>query len=173
MIYKQMNPFDFNFELTEFSIENYSIIGRALTIAIKFESEIKAISIFKELKSNPELLTNEKEYKKLIKRIKKFISLHNRIKELNLREDIEKILVKAKESRNYIVHESNLNFENISESEDGRKAIIRDYKEHIKNISEAEKLLLALQCILTNEALPNNEYWQNFSNKIVDWVVSV
>lgn len=167
-----VNPFDFNFERTEFSDENYSIVGRALTIATKFEKEVQAIANFLKLKADPLVLFDDKGFAEFIEKLERHHNnLKNTIDQLKFDTPLNDLLTTAKNSRNFIAHDLTIGLEITSETDIGRQGIINDLKQHIGNIAEAEKFLLTVFCIINKEQLPNKGYFDSFGQKITDWVI--
>lgn len=142
MIYYPQNPFDFNFERTVFSDNNYAMVGKALTIATKFDNEVKCLLNYFKLRSKPEIVTDKDELDAFIKEIEEFQYLNTTIKKLKLdKDDFKSFFEDAKKSRNFIAHELTIGLEIISESDDTRNRIKEELNIHIFKIAEAVKFL--------------------------------
>jgi hypothetical protein len=172
MRYIPLHTFDYNFERTEFSDENYSLVGRALTYATKFEKEVKVLESMFYLKSNNGILNDEKALKEFIKRIEKF-TLNQSIKELGFESDIENILMKAKNARNFIAHELTIDLIDSADTSEEREYLLETLKNKITEIAEAEKIILLIQTISNKEELPDVSFFKEYSKKITDWVIDV
>lgn len=171
MIYVQKNPFDFNYESTSFSDANYGIVGKALTIATKFETEAKGIANILKLR-DPHIIINKDRLEDFITELEKFQHFHKTTKQLKINTDVKKLLETAIESRNFIAHDLTKGLDSIAESDTARTNIIEQLKIHIFNIAEAEKYLLTINCLINKEQIPNDKYFNSFSADIVYWVIN-
>jgi len=170
MIYIQKNPFDFNYESTSFSDTNYTIVGKALTIATKFETEAKGIANILKLR-DPHLITNKDRLSDFIVELEKFQHFHKTIKQIKINIEVKTLLERAIDSRNFIAHELTKGLDSIAESNTARVNIIEQLRIHVFNIAEAEKYLLTINCLINKEPMPNDKYYNSFSTDIVNWVI--
>ena len=107
-----MNNQIFNdFERTEFSDEIYAVLGRALTIATRFDvscKELARLPIFKfAIATKSEL--DDKQFEELLSRIQsRYKNLNRAIQSLGLTGTIEELMTGARKSRNELIHEAAL-----------------------------------------------------------------
>ena len=167
--------FDFDFETTEFSNDNYLMIGKVLTFATRFEGECKALSILLGIKQN--FGTDNFDLDAFVQKLhdKRLFWHISHILKLPLRklQQTRLLLEKARESRNFIAHELTLGFERIAETDEGRNILQNEIREHVGIIAEAEKSILLLSAILTHEEVPNANYLRNYQKNVIHWVMEV
>ena len=173
------HPFDMDFERTVFSDETYSVIGRALAYAQKFEGDCKALRGLVEAKTGKlhrELFDDDAAFTQFVNAIHKQC-LHKQIKEivgrLQLPGDIDAALQTARQRRNEIAHEMCLGIQWDIETDDGRKRLVDEMSRSVREIAEAHQLVLAIACALTREDLPAPHYLNSYCDRVVEWVCSI
>ena len=171
--------FDFDFDRTAFSDDNYSVVGRALTLAQKFEGDCKALNSLFRTKSAVEtgelLLDDEDAFTEFTIRLHK-LSLGKHLHQLAQYSEITaltQVFDKARTSRNFIAHDLCLGIQRVVETEEGRGALIRDVRQATRNISVAHLTVLILMAYQNDEVLPSSDYLQSYLDRVTDWVCGI
>lgn len=180
-----------NYETTEFSNNNFAIIGRMLFIATKYEKTFRAyftilamkylpfyVSVFKEFSCLEPTDISEANLQKVCDILSK-LSFHKIItyyfdkiidKELPT-DKIKVMFIKAKKTRNYIAHElCNCNTDEIEKD---------SFRRHLQNEMEDE-LKRLIECVLFmenaisvfNKAPPLVNTTKGV-NKIFTWIIDL
>lgn len=100
-----------NFERSEFSDEIYAVIGRAITIAARFDASCKALarSPFVRVAIATKSALVESEFEDLLSKIQgKYKNLNRAIDSLGVTGTAEEIMTRARECRNELIHEAAL-----------------------------------------------------------------
>ncbi|MCK4235453.1 hypothetical protein KAX75_13580 [candidate division WOR-3 bacterium] len=167
-------------ERTQFSDNTFSMVGRALTVATEFESNIRNLSSILSLKlqvRSNEFILNDKEYlNKFISKIQKKplgIQVEKINKKLDFPFDLFKLIYEAKETRNDIVHELTLGIEHNIETDEGRKFIVETLTEKISKIAKANIIIIYIICLETNKEKPTVQYINSYGEMILNWVLHV
>ena len=172
-----MNDQLFNsFDRTEYSDEIFSIIGRALTTATRFDSTCKTLAripLYKiSLFTKHELSSNE--YDQIIKKISNnYKNLNRAIKSLKLNENIETVLTSARESRNELIHETTLG---IGEGFDNMDNVdLSNYLNQVKKLAHQiiKGYVLISYIISMHNKDSAAEYLlsESYENKYLNWVM--
>ena len=171
------HPFDMEFERTEFSDETYSVIGRALTYAQKFEGDCKALRLLLEEVSgsmrSADLFEDEESFKEFVVRLHDqtlYAQVRAISKRLQLPGDIEGILQAARSRRNAIAHEICLGIQGDIESDGGQQRVVQDIAAATRRIAEAHVVVLVGICELTDKSLPTKKYLDAYRDRVVQWV---
>lgn len=165
-----------NFERSEFSDEIFSIFGRALTVATRFDASIKTLArlpLFKLAIVSRSTLSDD-EYKQLVQNVsKKYSNLSRAIESLKLNEDISDLLTHARESRNELVHEATLGF--IEGFDSFNEQELFQLLDHVKgivlNVIKGERLISTIISIQNNEPISNYQFSHDYESKYVNWVM--
>lgn len=174
-------PFSyFETERTVFSDNSFGIIGRALTFATYFESICRGLSTLIDLKSKHKSgkfsLENDEELQIFLHKLERYI-LYQHIEKISqyyeFDKDIKSLIHKAKNARNFIVHELTLGIEEIIHTDESRHFIIESLKEKITDIAKANILLIIMICLETHEEIPTPDYLKKYPNMISTWVLDV
>lgn len=141
----------------------YLITGKALFIASDFENDLKAVSAYFEIITNPDTPINST----LIELIsEKFKSSYKRAQELELEPDLFTLLSKAIKSRNYIAHELALSIYNHQGDLNSITMFIeREIKSNVENVLIASCMLKGFLAEMNNEPTA-----VNWIEKQIDWV---
>jgi hypothetical protein len=164
-----------DFERTIWGDEHYSVIGRALTVATRFESLCRALNTLLKIRGNNNILDSEIEVTKFAKRLYK-IKLSDHISSIaGKEEDLKSILEKGRLARNEIAHEitnglacclDTLPSEHI-------KCIMSRLHALIIDLAEADRAVSLIISVLTLETLPTNEFLTNYPHLIAKWVEDI
>lgn len=167
-------------ERTQFSDNSYGMIGRALSFATEFESNIRGLSSILGLKlkarSNEFILNDKESINKFILQIKKKplgIQIEKITKQLDFPFDLYKLIYDAKESRNDIAHELTLGIEHNIENDEGRNFIVETLTEKISQIAKANLIIIYSICLLTKDQKPSYQYINSYVDLILQWVLEV
>ena len=102
------NLFDMEFERTEFSDETYSVIGRGLAYAQKFEGDCQALGSLLGMKEGSVSLDDEQSFEDFVNKVyRQSLGKHVReiAKRLELPRNTRRKLDLARRARNCIAHE--------------------------------------------------------------------
>ena len=129
--------------------------------------------MFKLATVNKSTLSDD-EYSQLIQTIsKKYSNLNRAIQSLKLNDDINDLLIYAREARNELIHESTLGFiegfDNLNQQE------ISQLLEHIKGlvlyIIKGEVLISTIISIQNNEPISHYQFSHEYESKYVNWIM--
>ncbi|MCF2829766.1 MULTISPECIES: hypothetical protein [unclassified Pseudoalteromonas] len=165
-----------NFERTEFSDEIYSIFGRALTIATRFESSCKALANseqFRFLATAKRYISDDEFHHRLKNISKKHKNLHRAIVSLGYEQDINNILSEAREARNKLIHTATLDasdgFDFLSDQAINNQ--LKDIEEMVIKIIKGDTIASILLSILNKKPIPINQLGHNYERKYLNWVM--
>ncbi|MEX0684309.1 MAG: hypothetical protein WD904_08720 [Dehalococcoidia bacterium] len=177
--------FDMEFERTEFSDENYGIVGRALAFAQKFEGDCKALRLLIQAKTgelDSSLFDDEVAFNKFvsdlhreslseqISQISKVV--HEAIERLGLQSSVDETLQLARKDRNKIAHEVCLGIQWDIESDQGRKRLVDEVSDCIRRIAKANLVVLVISALLTHDDFPRRDYLDAYCDRVLEWVCS-
>ncbi len=165
-----------NFERSEFSDEIFSVFGRALAVATRFDASTKTLArlpLFKLAIVSRSILSDD-EYNQLIQSIlKKHSILNNAIKSLRPNEDINNLLTNARDSRNELVHETTLGC--IEDFDSFNQPELCQFLEHFKglvlNVIKGEILISNIISIQNDEPTSHYKTSHDYESKYVNWVL--
>ncbi|MDA2921033.1 hypothetical protein MYX76_16350 [Desulfobacterota bacterium AH_259_B03_O07] len=163
-------------ERAQFSDEYYGIIGRALSVATDFEVNCKSFATLIGLKSQTEILSDQSSINELCRFIDKrrlITHIETVVEKLNIPQDVATLLNNAREARNYLIHEACIGLEYSLENDDGRESFIKQIRELVKEIAEANLIVLFLLNIETNEPNPTLRFLTSYVDKVLEWVCEV
>lgn len=174
-------------ELTNFSNNNFSIIGRALALATNFEKTFKTYLFALVIRYRTYFKKEIKEFNKInnsnndevFKQIFKKISFDRSIKIVtNIAakgfpevKKIKKELLKAKDARNFIAHELCVGYYDSIETDEFRNFLLNELKDKITLITRCTMGLEVLINVYNKEELNINV--DNCTKKLVDWAIDV
>ncbi|WP_462137020.1 hypothetical protein [Candidatus Mycalebacterium sp.] len=170
------NNFMWDFERTLWSDSIHSAIGRALTVATRFENNCKGISILLELKSPKEKTSPDEdfislEYVQQIATKTYDAKLNTVISSIAKSEsDFFKILNKARKARNEIAHDLASGMESQELIQYYKKNFVEQIRENSLAIAEADKILCVLLTTIQKEPMPNVDFVKKYPDRIVNWV---
>jgi hypothetical protein len=150
----------------------FAMVGKALTIATKFECDAKGLVNFIEIKNAKKNYISDADFEQLLQRMVSYQSLDTQLKKIGFSGDLKGDLTTAKNSRNHVAHVLTLSMEITSDSEKCFETLIKDLKLHILNIAKGERLLLLMTCLLNKEDFPTKAYFESYPKKIVQWVTN-
>ncbi len=147
-------------ERTEYSDRIYSAIGRALTFAIQFEGNCRALAVLFGIRREASRLTPEFS----LSNPEDLAALANKLSErqlfhhidaicrgLRLAEEGQTILRKGREGRNALAHDFTFGIERQIETEEAQANILQDLSACVKDIALADLVI----CLLSLAATQN------------------
>lgn len=165
-----------NFERTDFSDDIYSIFGRALTIATRFDSSCKALARLPLAKASligAHALNND-EYDQVIENIfNKHKNLNRAIDSLGFNGDIKAILTNAREARNELMHEGTLGVEMGFDSmgEDELSMHLEYIEIIVRKIIKGDALISVLLSIQNKEPISSYPFSEIYENNYSNWIM--
>jgi hypothetical protein len=176
-----MMLFEFSFERTYFSDDGYSIVGRALAYAVKFEDHCRALNILMSAMKQRRLRTfsfdDNASFQLFLNGLEK-LTLNEHISQIlrslepveGFPEDMVNQLHAGRTGRNQIVHEVCLGIEQDIETDGARERLIKHVSDAVRNVAEANSLVLLFTCGLTGEPVPTSQYLKAYPDRVVRWV---
>lgn len=164
-----------NFERTNFSDDFFSAIGRALTIASRYEKNCKSLSILLGMKENKNIFADDIEYKNFVKTVTKQ-KLFDDIKAISgNNQELSHILNAARIARNTIAHELTIGLDCLIDTlpKDSLSKLENDLVDITNKLADADLIISFLVTKLTNETMPNENFLTQYRSKIVKWVVDI
>ncbi len=162
-----------DFERTKYSDTIFSIVGRALTIASRFESLCKSYAALIGIKESPDVLGDEEALRKMVDNARKS-TLYSSIKSIVGEEcDFESQLHEARNARNEIAHEISLGLDrciDLLPTKDS-EGLVHRILELVEKIAKADCLISLAITLETRDYLPNSRFIKNYPKMIRDWIV--
>jgi len=160
-----------DFERTECADKVFAAIGRALTLATRFEASCRGLSAILRVKGpSNNILDSEQSLKQFSAKLYR-MDLGQHIKYLAPSENkLWQLLNRARIARNEIAHEITLGLDGqsgLAESENDRISRLRKLS-HV--IAEADRALCFALTVITGDYLPNNDILREYPNKATEWV---
>ncbi|WP_332405622.1 hypothetical protein [Vibrio metschnikovii] len=165
-----------NFERTEFSDDIYSIFGRALTVATRFDASTKALarrSLLPVAMAERQIANGEDQDKIFEYIINKYKNLNRAIDSLNFKGDVKDILTNAREARNELIHEGTLGAYNGFDFFDEQ-----DLTSHLKYIEslvlkiiKGDALVSTIMSIKNKEPISGYPFSSEYESKYLNWVM--
>jgi len=161
------------FERTDWADSNYSIIGRALTIASRFEAICKALNTLIGLKENRDILDSEEEISKFVTSLKKPQLIHHVTAISQDQNELQRILNKGRLARNQIAHEITIGLDRSIDTleEKDIESLMNRLRGHIIDLAEADRSISLITSIVSNESLPSSDFLKEYPQLIEKWVM--
>ena len=163
-------------ERTEFSDEIFSILGRALAIATRFDSATKSLArlpLFKHAFIAKTALCDDGFHSLVNEISKRHRNLNRAIYSLRLESKIEDILTKARESRNELIHESSLDviegFDSFNEEK--LEIFLHEVSEMTLDIIRGDAIISAIISMQNNYPVSEFQFTKAYENKVLNWVM--
>ncbi len=171
-----MNQIFDNFDRSEFSDEIYSIFGRALCVATRFDSSCKALarlSSFKVAVREKNGLSDD-EYAKVVDKINKtHKNLARAIDSLKFKGEYKKVLSDARVARNELIHEATLGadmgFDYMNETE--LSTHLSYVKELVYKVIKGEALISTVISIENKEPISDYPFSELYENQYLNWIM--
>ncbi len=162
-----------DFERTDWADAHYSVIGRALTFALRFEGLCKALNVLIGIKENRGILDSEEEVAKFVN------NLHNRrliqhvISIARDDSELQIILNKGRLARNEIAHDIASGLDRCIDILE--KKHIEDLMDRLRSLiidlANADQAVSLITSIVTNEPLPPRDFLTEYPHFIEQWVM--
>jgi len=165
-----------SFERTEFSDDIYSIFGRALTVATRFDSSCKVLArrpLHPAAVIAKQFLSTE-EYDKVCDKIaSKYKNLKRAIDSLGFEGDVEDILTDAREARNELIHEGTLGADMGFDLMDDNVLYnqLEDIKDLVLKIIKGDALVSTILSIENKEPMSDYPFSAEYEASYVNWVM--
>jgi hypothetical protein len=163
------SPFFFELEKTDFSEQNFSMLGRAILICTKFEQDCQSLRLMLEHQS--QVIQGKRIDDEAIKSICIKIygmALHRKIASSMYPDGLESILIAAKNSRNTIIHEAAIGADVQFQTGKGRHQFYQAMHPHIDCLLEGWWVVL----MIISEA--NHEFThpdkESYLETIKEWI---
>lgn len=165
-----------NFERSEFSDEIYAVLGRAVTIAARFDASCKTLArlpLFSIAIATKSAL-KESEFEDLLLTIQgKYKNLNRAIDSLGLTGTVEEIMTKGRECRNELIHEAALGaevgFDHMEE--ENIQQFMRYLESLLLPIIRGDALVSAMISSNNNEDISNYLFSKEYESSYVNWVM--
>lgn len=164
------------FVRSEFSDEIYAALGRAITIAARFDASCKTLAALPIIKGATAAKSKleESEFDEIFSEIKrKYVNLNRAIISLGLSGTVEEIMTKARECRNKLVHEAPLGgeagFEHMGEEKS--QQFIHYLEMLILPIIRGEVLVSAIISYSNSENISSYPFSKEYESRYINWIV--
>lgn len=164
-------------ERSDFSDEVYSMIGRALTLASRFEASCKALALLMGIRRRSSdgsfSLSRVEDLESLVSKISErrlFQEIKSVVECLNFPEDAKKLFHAARADRNFVAHELTFGIEHLLESDEELEALKSDLALRVHRLATADLAICLLMLIETREPLPTLEFISAYSESVQRWV---
>jgi hypothetical protein len=156
----------------------YVILGRAFTLATRFESNCRALAMHLEIRQSPEMLAEPPEKqaamladiakKKLVQHISYVAKYLVRLPGV----DVEGLLQRAREARNTMAHEMAVGVIDMFRHEQNADAFVEWLKPFVEDIALADRVVCVALTVLNRDPLPNAEFLARYQSRLTGWVLS-
>ena len=164
------------FERTEFSDDIYSIFGRALTVATRFDASVKSLArrpLMPVVAIARQVLSVEEQDKVFEKVISKYNNLNRAIDSLGFKGDVKDVLTKARESRNELMHEGTLGactgFHFMNEQDLSRH--LKHIESLVLKIIKGDVLVSTIISVQNKEPISGYPFSSEYETKYLNWVM--
>ena len=164
-----------DFERTAWGDAHYSVIGRALTFATRFECLCRSLNILLGVKENKSILDSEEEIIEFVDRLYKLRLVQHISSIAGDENQLKNILDKGRRARNEIAHETTIGLDHcidtlpnkhIDNLMDGLRGLIID-------LAEADRAISLITSVVTNEHLPTPGFLEKYPHLIEKWVMEI
>jgi hypothetical protein len=163
------HPFIQNLDRDEFSDLGYAIIGRAISVCTQFEQDVNVLRTYIEFKKDPVRLSiNEINIADVSEKIWK-MNLGQKIKSSMVPEEMEAVLTKAKNARNFLVHELTIGIQNDIHTEKGRRFLVETMEEKVRDLINGWYYVLAVHTLANKQSgIPPAD---QFVKSTLNWIL--
>jgi len=162
---------------TEFSDDMYSMIGRALTVANRFESSCRALALLlgirKQNSADGFSVTQRGHLESLvgaISRHKLFQQIETLVGHFGLPRDAKQLFHSARDDRNFIAHDLTLGIDRLAESEDYVKSMRADLAVRVERLAMVDLVVCLLMILETDATRPTTRFISDYAEKVKRWV---
>ncbi|SUA58512.1 Uncharacterised protein [Oligella ureolytica] len=161
-----------DFERTEHSDSLHAIFGRALIIATRFDAMCVVASLHKELKVKSVDAKSSEDLMILIKSIsKKYQTLAESIKKLDLPDSVHEVLSEARKARNSIVHDLAKGMTGCLDNSINEISFVQQVSELVTKVAYGDLVISYVISSLNKEPSLKGNSLLSYVDNIVQWVV--
>lgn len=162
-----------DFERTVRADAYYSVIGRALTFATRFDSLCRALNVLLGIKQKKYSLGSKEEVIKLVNRLHKLRLIQHISSIAGNKNELKRILDKGRCVRNEIAHDLTRGLDRCIDTLPDKH--INNLMDRLRiliiELAEADKAVSFITSILTHESLPSPEFLTKYPSLIKKWVM--
>jgi len=164
-----------NFERTAWSDAHYSVIGRALTLATRFEALCRSLHVYIGLKEYKGILESEEEVIKLVTNLGR-LKLVQHIRAIVRDEgELKSILDKGRLARNEIAHKLTIGLDHLIDTlpDNHINELMERLRKLVSELAEADRAISFIISVVSHESLPTDQFLSNYLKMIENWVMDV
>lgn len=161
-----------DFKRTESSDGHFGMLGRALTIATRFEALVRSLSLLVDVKATPEALGSEDLMDGLVEAAWNR-RLFKDLKQLRIDQgDAADTLKAARLARNTIAHEIALGFDRCLDllPANAVSDLEKELRALVQALAKGDRIVCALATIATKEHMPSSKFFDSYPDQIEKWV---
>lgn len=162
-----------DFERTDWADAHYSVIGRALAFASRFEGLCKALNVLIGIKENRGILDSEEEVANYVNNLHKRRLIQHLTSIARDDRELEIILNKGRLARNEIAHDIASGLDRCIDILE--KKYIDDLMARLRSLiidlADADRAVSFISSVVTNEPLPTRDFLTEYPHLIEQWVM--
>jgi hypothetical protein len=161
---------------TEFSDDVYSMIGRALAVANRFESNCKALALMLGIRKQDSgifSITRQQDFESLIAAIRGrqlFQQIETLVAHFGLPGEAKQLFHSARDDRNFIAHDLTLGIDRGAESEDYVETMRVDLAVRVERLAMADLAVCLIMILETDETVPTSKFISGYAGAVKRWV---
>jgi hypothetical protein len=161
---------------TEFSDDVYSMIGRALAVANRFESNCKALALMLGIRKQDSdifSITRQQDFESLIAAIRGrqlFQQIETLVAHFELPGEVKQLFHSARDDRNFIAHDLTLGIDRGAESEDYVETMRVDLAVRVERLAMADLAVCLTMILETDETVPTSKFISAYVGAVKRWV---
>ncbi|NJD55692.1 MAG: hypothetical protein FIA94_04710 [Nitrospirae bacterium] len=162
-----------DFERTDWADAHYSVIGRALTFASRFEGLCKALNVLIGIKENRGILDSEEEVANFVNNLHKQRLIQHVTSIARDDSELQMILNKGRLARNEIAHEIASGLDRCIDLLEKKyiEDLIKRLRALIIDLAEADRVVSFIISVVTNEPLPTRDFLTEYPHYVEQWVM--
>lgn len=165
-------------ERTEFSDGVYSMIGRALAVASRFEVSCKALALLLGIRQHDPAsgsfsLTNPQDLEALIAEIRKrrlFQQIELVVAHLKLPEEATRLFHAARNDRNFVAHDLTVGIDHLLKADQHANTLKSELAVRVRRLAMADLAVCLLLLKETREPLPTLDFISGYAETVRRWV---
>jgi hypothetical protein len=167
--------FDLPAERTESTDHAYAALGRAITVATRFEAHSRALAYLLGIRLADQPLDEQTmlDIYSAIWQKKLAHHLNSLVTGLKLGDDVDQTLQSARKARNYLAHEYALGLPGSLRQDDDVPRMIHTLRSHVDSLAKGDLLVSLLSQQLTNEELPPPQFASSWPATVAQWVCDI
>ena len=162
-----------DFERTVWADAHYSVVGRALTFATRFEGLCRALHVYIGLEENKGILESEEEVIKLVNSLNKLKLVQHVTAIARDESELKNILDKGRLARNEMAHDLTIGLDRCIDILPDKhiNKLMERLRELIIELAEADRAVSFIMTVVTHEPLPTNDFLAKYPQLIEKWVM--